>query len=119
MNDATLQPASNGVIYVASLENRIDIGCHRRHHEDRHLMRFAGHQYFARSSEAALPVLLQFNSSLALGFGLTEQPRGERAPIISPVTRNLLKAYLDTAYTHSLEGNTVRKLRKGAKDRAG
>ena len=38
--------------------------------------------------------------------------------MISPVTRNLLKAYLDTAYTHSLEGNTVRKLRKGAKDQA-
>ena len=50
---------------------------------------------------------------------MTEQARGERAPVISPVTRNLLKAYLDTAYTHSLEGNTVRKLRKGAKDRAG
>ena len=51
------------------------------------------------------------------GLGhLTEQPRNETTPMIAPVTRNLLKHYLNMTFEHDAEGNTVRKIVKGGKD---
>ena len=47
---------------------------------------------------------------------LTEQPQGETRPHIAPVTRNLLKRYLNMTFDHDAEGNTVKKIVKGGKD---
>lgn len=45
---------------------------------------------------------------------LTEQPQGEARPKIAPVTHNLLKSYLNMDFDHDEQGNTIRKVVKGA-----
>ena len=47
---------------------------------------------------------------------LTEQPQGETRPTIAPVTRNLLRQYLNMTFDYDREGNTVKKIVKGGKD---